>query len=485
VSNEGPKLAVGDVNGDGRDDFYVGGAKYQPGKLYVQQGDRFGCLSEDLFRADSTAEDVDAAFFDADNDKDLDLYVVTGGNEYYGNMTQLHDRLYLNDGKGHFTKAAGALPPMFDNKSCVRPADFDRDGDMDLFVGGRVVGYGYGKTPNSYLLVNDGKGRFADRTDALAPALRKAGMVTDGQWFDYDRDGDPDLVVAGDWMPIRVFRNGNGKLAEAGEAAGLAGTEGFWSTLAPGDFDNDGDVDFLAGNLGTNTKLRKGEKGTLRMHVKDLDGNGTLDQLVTYPLDGKWYPLASKDELTKQVPSLNKKFLNYGDYAGKPLDALFEKEDLDGAEVREVNRFESVYVENRGKEGFKVHVLPAEAQVSKIFAFRVEDADGDGNADVLLGGNFYGVSTYQGRYDASYGLLLRGDGKGRFTPVLPTESGFLLEGEVRDIKALDTPRGPLWLVARNNAPLQLFERAKTPARQPAKLAAKDRSGFTGLRDDQD
>jgi hypothetical protein len=297
-------------------------------------------------------------------------------------------------------------------------------------------------------------------------------MVTDGQWLDYDRDGDADLVVAGDWMPLRVFQNAGGKLTETTEAAGLAGTEGFWGAVAPGDFDKDGDVDFVAGNLGTNTKLRKGEGGTLKMHLKDLDGNGTLDQLVSYPVNGKWYPLASKDELTKQVPSLNKKFLNYGDYAGKPLDALFDKKDLDGAEVREVNRFESVYVENRGKEGFKVHALPAEAQVSKIFAFRVEDVDGDGNPDVLLGGNFYGVSTYQGRYDASYGLLLRGDGKGRFTPVLPTTSGFLLEGEVRDIKVLKTPRGPLWAVARNNAPLQLFEKATTAAPQPAKLATK-------------
>ncbi|HEX8529086.1 MAG TPA: VCBS repeat-containing protein, partial [Cytophagales bacterium] len=361
-------------------------------------------------------------------------------NEYFGKMPEQFDRLYLNDGKGNFTKAAGALPPMFDNKSCVRPVDFDRDGDLDLFVGGRVVGYGYGKIPNSYLLVNDGKGRFADRTDALAPALRKAGMVTDGAWFDYDGDGDPDLVVAGDWMPLRVFRNANGKLTETGEAAGLKGTEGFWSALATGDFDKDGDVDFLAGNLGTNTKLRKGEGGTLKMHVKDLDGNGTLEQLVTYRLGDEWYPLATKDELAKQVPSLNKKFLNYRDYAGKPADELFGKEGLDGAEVREVNRFESVYVENRGKEGFKVHALPVEAQVSKIFALRVEDADGDG--------------------------------KGRFTPVLPTESGFLLEGEVRDIKALKTPRGPLWAVARNNAPLQLFEKAKTPAGPPGKLANK-------------
>ena len=472
VSNEGPRLAVGDVNGDGWDDFYAGGARFQPGQLFVQQGGRFVCTNEALFRADSTAEDVDAAFFDADNDRDLDLYVVTGGNEYFGKMPGQFDRLYLNDGKGNFTKADGALPPMFDNKSCVRPVDYDRDGDLDLFVGGRVVGYGYGKTPNSYLLVNDGKGRFADRTDALAPALRKAGMVTDGQWLDYDRDGDADLVVAGDWMPLRVFQNADGKLTETTEAAGLTGTEGFWGAVATGDFDKDGDVDFVAGNLGTNTKLRKGEGGTLQMHVKDLDGNGTTEQLVTYRLDGKWYPLASKDELTKQVPSLNKQFLNYRDYAGKPVDELFGKGVLDGAEVRAVNRFESVYVENRGKEGFQVHALPTEAQVSKIFAFRVEDADGDGNPDVLLGGNFYGVSTYQGRYDASYGLLLRGNGKGRFTPVLPTESGFLLEGEVRDIKTLKTPRGPLWAVARNNAPLQLFEKAKMPARQPEKLATK-------------
>jgi hypothetical protein len=334
-----------------------------------------------------------------------------------------------------------------------------------------VVGYGYGKIPDSYLLINDGKGRFTDRTDALAPALRKAGMVTDGQWLDYDRDGDHDLVVAGDWMPIRVFENGKGKLTEVTEAVGLAGTNGFWQAAAAGDFDKDGDVDFVAGNLGTNTKLRKGEKSALRMYVKDLDGNGTTEHIVTYNLEGKWYPVASKDEMSKQMPSLNKKFHDYRDYAGKTVEELFGAEALAGAEVREVNHFESVYIENLGNRQFKVHTLPVAAQVSKIFALHVEDVDGDTNLDVLLGGNFYGVSTYQGRYDASYGLLLRGNGKGGLTPVQPTETGFLLEGEVRDIKSLKTSAGQLWLVARNNATLQVFGKAATP-RQTGKLAAK-------------
>jgi hypothetical protein len=458
VSTEGPKIAVGDVNGDGLEDFYVGGAKRQAGKLFVQQANgKFLPSNQALFQADSVYEDVDAVFFDANNDQRLDLYVVTGGNEFYGNMKQQFDRLYLNDGKGNFTKSNN-LPPMYDNKSCVKPFDFDNDGDIDLFVGGRVLGYQYGQSPDSYLLVNDGKGNFTDQTDRLAPGLRKAGMVTDATWADYDNDGDPDLIVVGDWMPVQVFENQNKALVKVTDSNGLQHATGFWQTIGAADFDKDGDIDFIVGNLGTNTKFRKNKDSILRMHVKDIDGNESLDQILAYNLNDKWYPVASKDELGKQLPLINKKFTDYQSYAGKTIEELFDKNELKDAAVREVNTFESVYLENRGNKQFKMHALPREAQVSKVFAFYVEDLNQDGNLDVVLGGNLYGVSTYQGRYDASYGLLLQGNGKGAFRPVLPTEGGFLLEGQVRDIKPLKTASGELLLVARNGLPLQLFQK---------------------------
>ncbi|MDJ1503476.1 VCBS repeat-containing protein [Xanthocytophaga agilis] len=474
VSTEGPALAIGDVNGDNLDDFYVGGAKWQSGKLFVQKanGTFTASSSNAVFGADSLYEDVDAVFFDADGDKDLDLYVVSGGNEFYNTMPEQFDRIYLNDGKGNFSCGKDNLPPMYTNKSCVRPIDFDQDGDLDLFVGGRVMAYAYGKIPDSYLLVNDGKGKFTDKTTQLAPDLRKAGMITDAIWTDIDKDKDLDLLVVGDWMSPTIFENQKNTFKKSALSFSLEGMgsqkqntaslNGFWQSVAAADFDKDGDWDFVLGNLGTNTKLRKsGDASALRMYVKDIDHNQTLDQIVTYNRGDDWFTIASKDELGKQLPSvINKKFRDFKSFAGKPINQIFSENDLDSAEIREVNTFESVYLENAGKGQFKVKALPVEAQFSKIFAFAIEDVNSDTNPDVLLGGNFYGINPYQGRYDASYGLLLEGNGKGGFRSVLPTECGFFLEGEVRSIKKLKTNEGTLFLVARNNNSLQILKEVK-------------------------
>ena len=457
VSIEGPKMAVGDVNGDGLDDFYVGGAKYQAGQLFLQKGAGFVPSKQTAFFVDSLYEDVDALFFDADGDKDQDLYVVTGGNEFYDQMPEQFDRLYLNDGKGNFTRDFQALPPMYDNKSVVRPCDFDKDGDMDLFVGGRVVAYSYGKSPRSYLLVNNGQGKFKDVTVAQAPDVREAGMITEAIWSDIDRDGDQDLTVVGDWMPIKMFINTAGKFTPL--ANDLEEFTGFWSGLTAGDFDRDGDVDFVVGNLGTNTKLRKSLDGKLKMYIKDIDKNDTKEHIIGYSRDDDWYPINSKDEMGKQMPSIiNKKYTNYKEFAGKSLAELFNEKELEGAEEKLINTFESVYLENIGGGKFKMSALPSLAQVSKIMVLRSEDVDKDGKLDVIIGGNFNGASMYQARYDAFFGLILKGDGKGHFKALVPTDTGFLQEGDVRDIKTVRTPKGPLYFVTRNNDYIQLFRK---------------------------
>jgi len=457
VSIEGPKMAVGDVNGDGLDDFYVGGAKYQAGQLFLQKGAAFVPSKQTAFFVDSLYEDVDALFFDADGDKDQDLYVVTGGNEFYDQMPEQFDRLYLNDGKGNFTRDFQALPPMYDNKSVVRPCDFDKDGDMDLFVGGRVVAYSYGKSPRSYLLVNNGQGKFKDVTVAQAPDVREAGMISEAIWSDIDRDGDQDLTVVGDWMPIKMYINTAGKFTPL--ANGLEEFTGFWSGLTAGDFDRDGDVDFVVGNLGTNTKLRKSLDGKLKMYIKDIDKNDTKEHIIGYSRDDDWYPINSKDEMGKQMPSIiNKKYTNYKEFAGKSLAELFNEKELEGAEEKLINTFESVYLENIGGGKFKMSALPSLAQVSKIMVLRSEDVDKDGKLDVIIGGNFNGASMYQARYDAFFGLILKGDGKGHFKALVPTDTGFLQEGDVRDIKTVRTPKGPLYFVTRNNDYIQLFRK---------------------------
>jgi hypothetical protein len=460
LSSEGPKVAVADVNGDGLEDMYVGGAKWQIASLYLQKSDgKFQQIPQPDFRADSTFEDIEATFFDANQDGFVDLYVVSGGNEFYGEMPQLFDRLYINDGKGNFKRDPDALPPMFDNKSCVKPFDIDQDGDMDLFIGGRVVGFQYGMAPRSYILINDGKGRFTDKTDQIAPGLRNIGMVTDAVWVDIDGDKQEDLVVVGDWMPVTTFLNKKGKL-NLDKSGKYSGPSGFWQCVSAADFDQDGDMDLVVGNLGSNNKFKKRADSHLKMWVKDFDNNQGLDHVLAYSVGNSWFPVAFKDELGKRIPSIiNKRFTDYKSFAGKTIDALFKPEELKDARLLEVDTFESVYLENK-EGGFVVHDLPKEAQVSKIFTWAIADINHDGKPDLLGGGNYWGVSTYQGRYDSSYGLVLINKGNGHFESRSPIDSGFLLEGEIRDIKSVKIGSTPMWVIARNNLPLVMIKPLK-------------------------
>lgn len=458
ISTEGPVVAHGDINGDGLDDIYMPGAKLSKGKVYIQTPTGgFKQTIQPSIEADSLYEDVAALFFDADNDKDLDLYVVSGGNEYYDDMIEQFDRLYLNDGKGSFRRNVKALPPMYSNKSKVKAADFDKDGDLDLFVGGRVTPYHYGEAPESYLLKNDGKGTFTNCTKENAPALEKLGMITDATWFDYDNDNDLDLMVVGDWMPITLFENTKGKFTIQKNVVGEVKSKGFWQTIETGDFDKDGDIDVVVGNIGTNNKFVHDKNPILRMYVGDLDGNGGVEQILAYNRDEKFFPVSGKDDLGKRLPSIiNKKFVNYKDFGGKTIEQLFEDDLLDNTQKFEVNNFSSVLLTNNGNKTFKMQELPALAQISKIFSILPIDIDQDQDLDLLIGGNFYNVSTYQGIYDAFNGLVLRND-KGQFTPLSSYQTGFYTSGEVRSLFMYNSPKGKKIAVSRNNNKMLFFD----------------------------
>jgi len=454
LSTEGPRLAVADVNGDGLDDFYVGGAKWQPGKLFIQQHDgTFRASAQPAFEADSLSEDIGASFFDANGDGRQDLLVVSGGNEFWGEQDALRPRLYLNDGRGNFKRARDALPNIFENGSCVAVGDFNGDGRPDLFIGSRVVSKSYGMIPRSHLLENDGTGRFTDVTLEKAPALSEAGMVSSATWIDYDHDGKLDLVVVGEWMPVRVFHQENGKLVDRTKEAGLSGTNGWWNSVEAVDLRGNGRRDLVLGNLGLNSYLHASLKEPARLYVNDFShsGGGNLEQILTSYKNGVSYPVAGRDELLKKIPSLRGKYPSYKDFGASRVEDIFPAADLSQAQVREAYTFASAVALNNGNGAFTLQPLPVEAQFAPIYASLAGDFDGDGKTDLLVGGNFYGVIPVLGRYDASYGLLLRGDGKGGFTAVDMAESNLVIDGQVRDMKMLRGPKGErLIVVARNN-----------------------------------
>lgn len=450
LATAGPKVAVGDVNGDGLDDIYVCGAKFQAGSLFLQAANgHFAALNEPAFKQDSLYEDVDAIFFDANKDGHPDLYVVSGGNEYGGNAPQLNDRLYMNDGRGNFTRSGG-LPAMFENKSVVCAADIDHDGDTDLFVGGRAMPGAYGITPDCYLLLNDGKGNFTVDTRITA-GLQKAGMITSAAFADVNKDGWQDLIIAGEWMPITVFTNDKGTF---GKKTPVAGT-GLWQSIYVTDIDGDGNDDIIAGNYGINSKLHASKEDPLRLYVKDIDNNSRVDQLLTYSVQGKEYTFLNKDEIERQVPSIKKTYLKYTDFAGKTVQETFGSL-LQGASVLEANTLQSAILKNDGKGNFSITNLPFPAQESPVFAWMQTGAKNSNTPDLISGGNLYGIAPYEGRYDASFGntLVIKGD---NLQWVSPVASGFYVRGEIRDIKPIKLAgHARAFVVGVNNAPLKFF-----------------------------
>jgi hypothetical protein len=470
LSMEGPPLAVADVNRDGLDDVFVGGAKDQPGALLVQRADgRFAPSNPGLFEQDAIAEDVGALFFDANGDGAPDLYVTSGGSEFSEGAGPLMDRLYTNDGNGRFRKAADALPQEVASGSRPAAADFDGDGDLDLFVGARLIPGSYGKAPESMLLRNDGRGRFRNVTDEVAPGLALIGMVTDALWRDVDGDRRVDLVVVGDWMPITIFRNAGGRLS-ALDVPGLRKSQGWWNRIVAADFNADGAVDFAVGNLGLNTRLRASEREPTSMLVKDFDGNGFAEQVVATYVQGKQHPLPLRDDLLRSIPSLKARFLEYGKYAGRTLDEVFPPSSVADAVTQTAYTFASALLLNDGRGNFTVRPLPDAAQLAPVFAMLPGDVDGDGHLDLLLAGNFDGFKPEIGRAAASFGLLLLGDGSGALRPVDATAGGFFVPGQARDIARVRTRGGIRYLVARNDDRVLVFQ--PRGGRTPSTIAGR-------------
>lgn len=453
LSRFGPALAVGDVNGDGLSDVYIGGAFGQAGVLFVQgKNGRFAVGAKGLPRS-ADGEEVAATFFDADGDGDADLYVVHGGSELPENDPLMQDCLYLNQGGGKWTLAP--LPVMAGSGGCVAAGDMDGDGDLDLFVGGRVLPGRYPLLPRSFLLRNDG-GVFSDATSELAPELLTPGMVSDAVWADLTGDASPELLLVGEWMPPMLFAYQNGKLART-DVAAFQQAGGWWNRILAHDFDKDGDLDLVLGNRGLNGLIRATTHEPACIYGKDFDGNGSIDPITCYYIQGKSYPMHSRDELLGQMNFLKKKFVRYADYADATMTDIFSPEQLQDALILQAHTFASSYVENLGDGNFVLTPLPSEAQVAPVFGLVAGDYTGDGHDDLLLSGNFYPARVEMGRYDASIGLMLAGDGKGGFRPVPLQESGFFVPGDVRNMQALRMAGGETAiLVVKNDDEVQML-----------------------------
>jgi len=456
ISYSGPHCARGDVNGDGLDDFYFCGAKNHSGKLFLQTASgNFTESNQPAFTRNTASTDADALFFDADGDGDKDLYVVSGGYQFDENDSLLQDRIYFNE-NGTFKRHKDALPKESSSGSCVRAADIDGDGDLDLFVGGRVIPGKYPEAPRSFILINDGKGYFKDETDSICPALKNIGMVTDAIWLDINKDHHPDLIVVGEWMPIKFFINHNGRLVDESEKYLSENSSGWWNRIYADDFDHDGDTDLVIGNMGLNCQIQVSDQKPAELLYRDFDDNGSVDPFIFYFIGDSLWPMASRDEALDQMISLRKKFTTYDKYARASVNDILTPEQQAQAEKLDAVRFQTSYLQNDG-DHFEVKPLPAEAQFSPVFAITSLDYDGDGNEDLLLAGNMQHVRIRFGKFDANYGVLLKGDGKGNFTYVPQGESGLKIRGDVRDIFQIKNSSRNYLVFAINQQPLQFYK----------------------------
>jgi len=459
ISKQGPFLASGDVNGDGLEDVFVGGNYRQAGKLFLQTSEaKFAPSTSQYWQYKAGSKDEGVLFFDADGDIDLDLFIVRGGSELPIGDLGYQDQLYLNNGKGKFTLSEEGLPPLLSNGSCVSASDFDKDGDLDLFIGGKSVPGSYPIADFSYLLHNESKGgniRFEYATEQTEKSLRHPGMVTSAVWADLDKDGWTDLIVAGEFMPITIYENRQGKLFNATKAYGLENSNGVWSKLVASDLDNDGDLDIVAGNIGLNSQFRASEKEPLSICYDDFDGNGSIDPLACYFIQGKQWPVASLDELAEQLPGVRKKFLRYDQYAAATLDQILSPQQLQKAQTLNAYNLATCYLENR-RHSFIVKPLPIAVQFSKVAGIIVQDIDGDGNKDLLVHGNDFGWRVQLGRMDASFGTVCKGDGKGNFLALPISKTGVLSIGDVRDMNFFSSAKKKFIITTSNNSSVSVI-----------------------------
>ena len=448
ISQEGPALAIGDVNGDGNEDIFIGGAKDDSGKLYLNKGGgRLSDLSQKDFFNDSYLEDTAAAFLDFDADGDQDLMVGSGGNQT-GEEQTYGLRLYVNDGRGNFSKLRQQLPSTYNNISVIAPYDFDQDGDIDVFVGSRSVVGTYGVDPDHLFLENNGDGTFINSTEKLAYNLKDAGMITDAKWEDIDGDGKKDLITVSDWGTPKIYRNSGRRLGKM--TSSLDSLSGWWNTLEAADLDKDGDIDLILGNQGSNVPYKASKENPMKLWINDYDNNGTLEQIVSRNYDGKDYPLHQKQEMTMQIVSLKKQNLKASEYAVRTVSELFPASVFENTIIKQANTMESVIAINEGNGKFTIKILPNRVQLSCVCGISCTDVNNDGHLDLIMGGNNYEFKPQYSRLDASYGNVLLGDGNLNFDWQNYDTSGFFVKGEIKHLEQFKDKDGNTYIIAAIN-----------------------------------
>ncbi|MDU8885649.1 VCBS repeat-containing protein [Yeosuana sp. MJ-SS3] len=457
VSQNGPFTSVGDVNGDDLEDIFIGGSVGHEGILYLQSQDgKFKENDSQPWQLDKASEDLGVLFLDVDGDNDLDLYVTSGGSEYKRGNPLLKDRLYINNGKGEFTKNNAALPNIYESTQCVKASDIDNDGDLDLFVGTRLISGKYGFPSSSYILLNN-NGTFKKAPKQTAPDLENIGMVTDAVFTDIDKDNDDDLIIVGEWMEIQVLTNTDGTFTNNKQDYGLENTRGLWWSITADDIDKDGDDDYIIGNLGLNNKFKASEKHPFKVFVNDFDSNGTNDVVLAKFYKDDYVPVRGRECTSQQMPFIADKFKDYHSFASSKLVDILPEDKVDDAVIYEIKNFESIIlINNNGK--LTRQALPNQAQVSPIKSSLVIDVNNDGHQDIIIVGNHFGVEVETTRYDAGIGAILLGDGKNNFKALHTAKSGFNVPYDSRDIKLLKQNNKKYTLViSNNNKPLSLFQ----------------------------
>lgn len=451
-STEGPPVCVGDVNGDEREDIFIGGAKGQSSALYLQNrnGNNFTRSTPKAFKLQRQSEDTDCEFFDADDDNDLDLYVTSGGVQFSSASSGLFNHLYINMEDGKFVMADQSNTGLgFESTAAVTATDYNGDGNTDLFLGNGMKLFKYGEPAAGYLLTNNGdqSTTFSDVTAKKAPALKQLGLVTDAEWIDYDADGDQDLLVAGRWMPLRIFENENGLLSEVTEEAGLGKTNGWWNGIEVADFNNDGYLDFAAGNLGLNSRFKASPEKPMRIYVNDFDYNGSTEQIITRYEGKEAYTLALRHNMLGVIPGLKRKYPDFADYKNQTIYDIFDEEEIEESTQLEMYELRSKVFLNQNGSSFTSHALPLRAQFTPLYGLKALDANNDGHTDLVIGGNLYNVKPELGPYDAGVGGFLKGDGNGEFTYV-PSESSGIFNSNRQQVRAIRSVKvgGEHWLL---------------------------------------